>query len=75
MCKCNECDKKDTEMCCRILETVRYQQNETMQKIQIEALKNNYNNLLRGMEKITQLISQDQFYRIKEIEDKHDSRR
>ena len=71
MCKCNECDRKDTENCIIILETVGHQQNETMMTIEMEALKHNYNNLLKGMEKVFQLISQEQFYKIKNIEDKH----
>ena len=69
MCKCKDCNKKDTEMCIRIIEAVGHQQNETMMTIEMEALKHNYNNLLKGIEKVFQLISQEQFYKIKNIED------
>ena len=68
MCKCNECDRKDTENCIRILEAVGYQQNETMQTIEIEALKCNYNNLLKGIEKVFRLISSESFWKIRNIE-------
>lgn len=68
MCKCNECDKKDTENCIRILEAVGHQQNESMQTIEIETLKHNYDNLLRGIEKMIQLMSSESFWKIKSIE-------
>jgi len=68
MCKCNECDRKDTENCIRILEAVRHQQNKTMQTIEIETLKYNYNNLLKGIEKVFQLMSSESFWKIRSIE-------
>ena len=65
MCKCNECNKKDTENCIRIMESCSSQQVETMHIIEIEALKHNYENLLRGMEKMIQKMSQASFWEIK----------
>ena len=69
MCKCKDCDKKDTEICIRRMEAVGHLQNETMMTIENVALKHNYDNLLKGLEKVFQLISQEQFYKIKNIED------
>lgn len=68
MCKCNECDRKDTDKCIRILEAINHQQNESMQTIEIEALKYNYNNLLKGIEKMFQLMSSESFWKIRNIE-------
>ncbi len=68
MCKCNECDKKDTEMCCRIIESVSHGQRETMTTIQIEALKHNYDNLLKGIEKMIQTMASESFWKIRDIE-------
>lgn len=70
MCKCNECDKKDSDNCIRILEKVGYQQTETMYVIQLESLKHNYDNLLKGVEKMIQLMSSESFWKIKSIERK-----
>ena len=64
MCKCNECEKKNTENCIRIMESCSQQQTETMHIIEIEALKNNYNNLLKGMEKMIQTMSQASFWEV-----------
>ncbi len=64
MCKCNECEKKNTENCIRIMESCSSQQVETMHVIEIEALKHNYENLLRGMEKMIQTMSQASFWKI-----------
>lgn len=70
MCKCNECDKKDTDNCIRILEAISHQQNETMTTIQLEALKHNYDNLLKGIEKMIQLMSSESFWKIRDIENR-----
>lgn len=64
MCKCNECNKKDTENCIRIVESHSNHQVETMHVIEIEALKHNYENLLRGMEKMIHTMSQASFWEI-----------
>ena len=68
MCKCNECDKRATENCIRILEAVSHQQTETMYIIQLKALKYNYDNLLKGIEKMIQLMSSESFWKIRSIE-------
>ncbi len=62
MCKCNECDKYGTENCIRSIESCSHQQTETMKVIEIEALKHNYDNLLRGIEKMIQTMSQASFW-------------
>jgi len=49
MCICNQCDKKDTENCIRIMESMSFQQLETMNHIHLETLKCNYDNLLKGL--------------------------
>lgn len=68
MCKCNECDKKDTENCIRILEIVGYQQTKTMSTIEMKCLQDSYNNLLKGIEKMIQLMSSEAFWKIRDIE-------
>ena len=68
MCKCNECNKKDTENCIRILESVGYQQTETMHNIELETVKHNYNNLLKGLEKMIQLMSSESFWKARCVE-------
>lgn len=68
MCKCSECDRKDTENCVRIMESCTHQQTETMHRIEIETLKNNYNNLLKGIEKMIQLMASESFWKIRDIE-------
>ncbi len=64
MCKCNECNKKDTENCIRMLELHSHQQAETMNYIELDTLKRNYNNLLGGMEKMMHTMSQASFWEI-----------
>lgn len=68
MCKCNECDRKDTDKCIRILEAINHQQTETMHFIELDALKHNYDNLLKGIEKMIQLMSSESFWKIRNIE-------
>lgn len=68
MCKCNECDKKDTENCVRIMESCTAQQTETMKDIEIICLKSNYDELIRGTEKIIKLLSSESFWKIRSIE-------
>ena len=68
MCKCNECDKKDTEDCIRALEFVSQHQMETMKDIQLKCLQDNYNNLLKGLEKMIQTIALESFWKIRDIE-------
>lgn len=68
MCKCNDCDKKDTETCIRIMESCNSQQIETMNHIELEALKHNYDNLLKGLEKMIQLMSSESFWKVRSIE-------
>lgn len=75
MCKCNECDKKDSDNCMRILEEISHQQTETMKIIEIESLKYNYNNLLKGVEKMIQLMSSEALWKIKNIERENKSSR
>ena len=70
MCKCNECDKKDTEDCIRSLEFVSQHQMETMKDIQLKCLQDNYNNLLKGIEKMIQLMSSESFWKIRDIENR-----
>ncbi len=68
MCKCNECDKKNTENCIRLMEACSSQQIETMNHIELEALKNNYDNLLKGIEKMVQTMSLESFWKVRSIE-------
>ena len=68
MCKCNECDKKNTEDCIRVLEFVTQHQMETMKDIELKCLQDNYNNLLRGIEKMIQTIASESFWKIRDIE-------
>ena len=68
MCKCNECDKKDTENCIRTMELLSTQQNEAIQTIELETLKHNYDTLLKGIEKMIQLMASESFWRVRGIE-------
>ncbi len=68
MCKCNECDKKDTDNCIRIMEMCSFQQTETMKDIELVALKHNYDNLLKGIEKMIRLMSSEAFWKVRNIE-------
>ncbi len=68
MCMCNECNKKDTENCIRIMESCSHQQSETMLHIELEALKHSYNNLLKGIEKMITLIGSESFWKIRDVE-------
>lgn len=68
MCKCNECDKKDTENCIRIMEACSSQQIEIMNHIELVALKHNYDNLLKGVEKMIQTMSSESFWKVRSIE-------
>lgn len=68
MCKCNECDKNDTENCIRVIESFSHQQAESLNTIELESLKCNYDNLLKGMEKMIQLIASESFWKVRDIE-------
>ncbi len=68
MCKCNKCDKINTEHCIRIMESCSSQQRETMQQIEIDALRHNYDNLLKGIEKMIQTMASESFWKIQNIE-------
>lgn len=68
MCKCNECDKQETENCIRLMEANTAQNMETMKDIHIDALKNDIANHWKYIEKLLQLISQESFWRINATE-------
>lgn len=70
MCKCDECDKKDTENCIRVIEFVGLHQTETMLTIELDTLKHNYDNLLKGIEKMIQLMSSEAFWKARDIENR-----
>lgn len=68
MCNCKTCDKKDTEMCIRVIESVSHSQTETMHQIEMNALKYNYDNLLKGIEKMITLMGSESFWKVRDIE-------
>lgn len=59
---------KDTENCIRIMESNAYHQKETMHVIELEALKYNYNNILKGIEKMMTLIGSESFWKVRNLE-------
>ena len=68
MCKCDTCDKYNTECCIRIMESSSAQQIETLHQIQIESLQCNYNNLLKGIEKMITLMGSESFWKVNDTE-------